>query len=311
MPIDVRKLRPTELARLLNSTPLGEVTSERQLLRHRTRAGYRIGDGRTIDLFRYVAWLVHERRKPRPEPQNYEAIKEQARARNAAISVAGRDIAPLPVVVDPVRKADAARNYQTFCDTYFPRTFHLPWSDDHLKVIRKIEEAVLHGGLFAMAMPRGSGKTTLAEVACIWAVLFGHREFVCLIGSDEGHAEDMLESIKTELDGNDLLLEDFPEVVYPIHCLEGIANRASGQLLNGQRTHIGWTAREIILPTLPGSAASGAILRVAGLTGRIRGMKYKRPDGQSVRPSLVVLDRMGSRVERVEFAWKRGTLALK
>jgi hypothetical protein len=290
MPIDVRKLRPTELARLLNSTPLGEVTSERQLLRHRIRAGYRIGDGRTIDLFRYVAWLVHERRKPRPEAQNYEAIKEQSRARNAAISVAGRDIAPLPAVVDPVRKANAVRNYQTFCDTYFPRTFHLPWSDDHLKVIRKIEEAVLHGGLFAMAMPRGSGKTTLAEVACIWAVLFGHREFVCLIGSDEGHAEDMLESIKTELDGNDLLLEDFPEVVYPIHCLEGIANRASGQLLNGQRTHIGWTAREIILPTIPDSAASGAILRVAGLTGRIRGMKYKRPDGQSVRPSLVVLD---------------------
>jgi hypothetical protein len=290
VPIDVRKLRPTELARLLNSTPLGEVTSERQLLRHRTRAGYRIGDGRTMDLFRYVAWLAHERRKPRPEPQGYEALKEQARARNAAISVAGRDIAPLPAVVDPERKANAFRNYQSFCDTYFPRTFHLPWSDDHLKVIRKIEEAVLHGGLFAMAMPRGSGKTTLAEVACIWAVLYGHREFVCLIGSDEGHAEDMLESIKTELDGNELLLEDFPEVVYPIQSLEGIANRASGQLLNGQRTHIGWTAREIILPTIPGSAASGAILRVAGLTGRIRGMKYKRPDGQSVRPSLVVLD---------------------
>jgi hypothetical protein len=29
---------------------------------------------------------------------------------------------------------------------------------------------------------------------------------------------------------------------------------------------------------------------VAGITGRIRGMKYKRADGQTVRPSLVVLD---------------------
>ncbi len=290
MPIDIQKLRPTELVRLLNSTPLGEVVTERQLHGHRTRAGYRIGDGRTIDLFRYVAWLAHERRKPKPEPTDYEAHKEQARARSAALSTAGRDIAPLPDVVNPVRKQTAARSYRAFCDTYFPRTFHLPWSDDHLKVIGKIEAAVLQGGLFAMAMPRGSGKTTLAEVACIWAVLFGHREFVCLIGSDEGHAEDMLDSIKMELDGNELLLEDFPEVVFPIHCLEGIANRASGQLFEGQRTHIGWTAREIILPTIPGSAASAAILRVAGLTGRIRGMKYKRSDGQSVRPSLVVLD---------------------
>ena len=44
MAIDPRRLRPTELARLLNSTPLGEVISERQLHRHRTRAGFRIGD---------------------------------------------------------------------------------------------------------------------------------------------------------------------------------------------------------------------------------------------------------------------------
>ena len=49
-------------------------------------------------------------------------------------------------------------------------------------------------------MPRGSGKSTICECACIWAVLYGHREFVCLIGSDEGHAMDMLESIKTELE---------------------------------------------------------------------------------------------------------------
>ncbi|MEX0715970.1 MAG: terminase gpA endonuclease subunit, partial [Planctomycetaceae bacterium] len=154
----------------------------------------------------------------------------------------------------------------------------------------KIEEAVLHGGLFAMAMPRGSGKTTICECACIWAVLHGHREFVCLIGSDEGHAMDMLESIKTELDANDLLLADFPEVCHPIQSLDGIANRCNGQLYEGERTHIGWTAREVVLPSIAGSAASGAIIKVAGITGRIRGMKFKRPDGQTVRPSLVVLD---------------------
>jgi hypothetical protein len=101
---------------------------------------------------------------------------------------------------------------------------------------------------------------------------------------------DMLESIKVELDGNELLLADFPEVMYPIQCLDGIANRCNGQLFKGERTHIGWTAREIVLPTMPGSIASGAIIKVAGITGRIRGMKYKRADGRTVRPTLVVLD---------------------
>jgi hypothetical protein len=289
---DPRKLRPSELCRLLNSTPLGEVINERQLHRHRTRAGMRIGDARHVDLLRYVAWLVELRHAPKAEPDGdpYEKLKDRARARNVALAIAGRDIGDLPTLVSAERKERAASDFRFFCDSYFPLTFHLPWSPDHLKVIAKIEQAVLRGGLFAMAMPRGSGKTTICECACIWAVLYGHRDFVCLIGSDEGHAMDMLDSIKMELDGNDLLLEDFPEVVYPIQCLDGIANRCNGQLYKGERTHIGWTAREIVLPTMPGSVPSGAIIKVAGITGRIRGMKYKRADGHTVRPSLVVLD---------------------
>ncbi len=293
MAIDPRKLKPTEAVRLLNSTPLGEVLSERQLHRHRSRAGFRIGDDRTVDLLRYVAWLVLERHRPRPEPEGltgYEAMKERAAQRNRELALLGRDIGELPAVVHADRKERAATDFRFFCEQYFPQTFHLPWSQDHLKVIAKIEQAVLEGGLFAMAMPRGSGKTSLCEIACVWALVFGHREFVALIGSDEEHAANMLDSIKVELETNDALLDDFPEVVYPIRALEGIHQRAAGQLYQGKQTHIGWTAKEIVLPTMPGSRASGSIISVAGITGRIRGMKHKRVDGTSVRPSLVLID---------------------
>ncbi|HID23040.1 MAG TPA: hypothetical protein EYP14_11655 [Planctomycetaceae bacterium] len=211
------------------------------------------------------------------------------------------------------------RDFRFFYEPYFPLTFPRARSPDHRKVISKIEQAVLRGGLFAMAMPRGTGKTTICKSACIWAVLYGHREFVCLIvrhrrlvttkatrwtaagglsfgaatlgsftSSRTSHGAInrpcRLESIKMELDGNDLLLKDFPEVVYPIPCLDGIANRANGQLDKGERTHIGWTAREIVLPTIAGRQARGAIIKVASITGRIRGMKYKRADGRTVRP---------------------------
>lgn len=292
MALDPRSMRPADVVRLLNSADLVVVIDERQLYRHRSRAGFRIGDGKRVDLLRYLGWLVDQVHGPQDERPvaDYEAKKEAARSRNAAIARAGRDIAPMPEVVDGDRKAQARASFKFFCETYFPLTFNLGWSDDHLRVIGKIEQAVLHGGLFAMAMPRGSGKTTLAECACLWAMLHGHRDFVCLIGSDEAHAQGMLESIKTELEANDLLADDFPEVCHPIRSLEGIANRCSGQLFNGKRTQIGWTASEIVLPTLEGSDASGAIIRVAGITGRIRGMKFKRPDGHTVRPSLVILD---------------------
>ena len=293
MAIDPRNLRPADLARLLNSTPLGTVIDERKLYRHRMDAGFRIGDGKRVDFLRYVAWLVALKHTPKPvvDPaKEYQAYKEKAAARARVSSEAGRDIGELPPVANSQRKARAERDFRYFCEAYFPLTFNLAWSPDHLKVITKVEEAVLHGGLFALAMPRGSGKTSLAECACLWAVLYGHSEFVCLIGSDEGHAMDMLESIKTELEGNELLAADFPEVCFPIECLDGIANRCSGQLCGGERTHIGWTANEIVLPTMPGSRASGAIIKVGGITGRIRGMKFKRADGHTVRPSLVVLD---------------------
>ena len=284
------QLRPSECVRLLNSTPLGEVLTDRMLRKHRDQAGYRIGKDR-VDLIRYSAWLYERANEPKGKPvRDYEDIKEAARARSAELAATGRDIGAIPDVVDPERKKRASTDFKFYCTTYFPEVFDLEFSSDHDRVIAKIEQAVLSGGLFAMAMPRGSGKSTLAEAACHWAVSYGHREFCCLIGDNERSAMEMLESIKKEFETNELLLEDFPEICYPIRALDGIANRCAGQTCGGKRTYIGWTAKEIVLPTIAGSAASGCILRVAGITGRIRGMKHKRADGRPVRPSLVIID---------------------
>ncbi|MCH2204040.1 MAG: hypothetical protein MK102_18905, partial [Fuerstiella sp.] len=212
------------------------------------------------------------------------------RSRTSAQSASGRDISPLPRVRSGTRKKSCRDSFRKFCDTYFKEVFNIPWSDDHLKVIDKIERAVLAGGLFALAMPRGSGKTTLCEISALWAILYGHRKFICMIGASEDAAAQMVDSIKAEIEVNELLAADFPEVCYPIEKLDGIVNRTSGQLYKGKRTHITWTAKEIVLPSIPKSTASGAIVKCAGITGRIRGMKFKRPDGKSVRPDFVICD---------------------
>jgi hypothetical protein len=86
---DPRRLRPSELCRLLNSTPLGEVISEGQLKRHRTRAGLRIGDERHVDLLRYVAWLVQARHAPKAEPAGAAlAAQELEEAAQGAAAIA-------------------------------------------------------------------------------------------------------------------------------------------------------------------------------------------------------------------------------
>lgn len=304
MPVDIRRLRPAELVRLLNSTKLGEVFSPRWMQQHRQRAGFQIspdGDGSRIDLLRYAAWLVwrkHAPPPPRPAAANarpgggddYEDIKERSREQSRAKSLLGRDIGKLPRVKDRRRRDRCRGNFRAFCELYLRATFPLAWSADHLKVIEKIQQAVLTGGLFAMAMPRGSGKTSLCEAGCLWAVLYGHRRYVVVIGADKDNAETVLESMSSELARNDRLADDFPEVCVPVRRLEGIVQRAAGQLCLGKPTAMEWTADGIVLPTIPGSKASGAVIRVVGLTGGIRGMKRKMPDGSSVRPDLVLVD---------------------
>ena len=295
MPINPSNMRVVDVARLLNSTSFGFVLAQARLYREFNRVGFRIGSSenpRNINLLKYIAWMFDRKHTPEETSgaRSYEERRNAERDRQAEQSLAGRDIGPLPEVVNPDRKAACERNFQLFCESYFPETYALAWSPDHLKVIEKIETAVLRGGLFALALPRGSGKTTITESAALWSMLYGHREFVVLIGATESAALELLDSLKTELEVNERLAEDFPEVCYPVAQLEGIANRCAGQLYKGERTRITWTSNEIVLPTVEGSRASGIIVRVAGITGRIRGMKFKRSDGRSVRPSLVIID---------------------
>jgi len=230
---------------------------------------------------------VRERKTIR---KDYDRIKERARAAASSKSRAGRDIGPIPPVAHPRRKSQARLNFARFCRSYLPQVFHLPWSPDHRIVLERMQQAALQGGLFAMAMPRGSGKTSIVIAACLWTTLYGHREFVALIGSDENAATKLLDSIKMQIDKNPRIKEDFPEVAYPVSRLDGIHNRAPGQLCHGQRTYISWTGSTIVYPTVPDSPASGAILTVTGLTGSIRGMLHTRADGRQVRPSLVIID---------------------
>ena len=297
MAINPSSMRVVDVGRLLNSTNLGSVMAQARIYRDFNSVGFRIAasdNPRNINLLKYIAWMFDKKHIPTGDrastARSYEERKEAERARNAAQSLAGRDIAPIPDVEKPERKAACEQDFRLFCETYFPDTYALAWSPDHLKAIERIETAVLRGGLFALAMPRGSGKSTLTETAALWAMLYGHREFVMLVGATESAALEMLDSIKTELEVNETLAADFPEVCYPIEQLDGIANRCAGQICNGERTRITWTSNEIVLPTIKDSKASGIIVRVAGITGRIRGMKYKRSDGKSVRPSLVIID---------------------
>src|ERR1700693_4562503 len=92
----------------------------------------------------------------------YASHRDEMARRHRAESAAGRDIAPGFRALPPGdlgRREPARNNLRLFFETYFPACFTIPWSKDHPRVIDRLQEAVLGGGLYALAMPRGSGKT--------------------------------------------------------------------------------------------------------------------------------------------------------
>jgi len=219
--------------------------------------------------------------------QGGKRAREAQRQREKSVNA--RDIAAdFPEVQDAERRAKAKASLQFFCDNYGKTTFALPWSADHLDVIRAIEAAVTSGGQIALAMPRGSGKTSIVLWACIWAILNGLQRYIVLIGATQEAAKALLQSIKDELETNEMLLADYPEVCYPIVRLEGITQRRL--LFNGSPIKMTFTKTKIVLPNVPGSETSGSVIGVAGLTGALRGLNHRLPNGERIRPGMVLLD---------------------
>ena len=104
MAINPHSLKPVEIARLMNSTPLGTVVDRSTVYRHQNRAGLRIGNEKRIDLLRYIAWLFGEwerRKATAASGQNLSSdekhrLREAERSRRLSESV--RDIGELPTV---------------------------------------------------------------------------------------------------------------------------------------------------------------------------------------------------------------------
>ena len=217
--------------------------------------------------------------------------RERMALRSRAQSLSAREIAPIPPMRNPQRRMAARKCLKTFCEHYFPQRFKLAWSSYHLEVIERLQKILVQGGgKLALAMPRGSGKTTLIETAIIWAVLFGHCRFIVAIGANHGEAKKIINNIKAALSANKELLADFPESIYPFHKLKGSALLARGQLYLGELTSIEWKPDMVVFPRIPGSPACGAIIVSVGIHGAIRGKNRTMPDGSIARPDAIILD---------------------
>lgn len=239
-----------------------------------------------------------------------DAKLKRDRERQERITRAKQDIGPIPICEDPARRERCRWSIKEHAKTYHSDIFNLPFAKYHDKLYSVAEDVVFNGGWFVFAVPRAGGKSKSVEVICEWAVFHGHKVFPILIGATQPKAIKRLKNLKIQFRQNKLLLDDFPEIVFPISCLGRSARKAEGQRCMGYSTAIEWLTEQIALPTLSQQTwqrwidesqyerKAGALpeqtfghrIAAAGLTGDIRGISEVTEDLKNIRPDLAIPD---------------------
>ena len=213
---------------------------------------------------------------------------------------AGRKIARVQQHEDPPPEVCRKRkrleaDFPAWLRFHGGEAFAYKWSPDHLAVLAKIKEAIDKGGHFALAMPRGHGKTTILKWSLLYVMLTGKRRYVVVVAATAELAGALTDFVRAQLIENPTLLEHYPHVCHYAKATEGKAIKARYMLRRDFKPMgLGWGKATLILPTPMGRDApypsDGAVLEGHGLTGAIRGKWRDDKAGKVMRPDFVLLD---------------------
>jgi predicted phage terminase large subunit-like protein len=158
----------------------------------------------------------------------------------------------------------ACIDFRKFRKCYFCHYNSLPDAEFHQELSTLLAEiSVKRGSKNAIAAPRDSAKSTIVSLQyVVYCICYKIEEFIVMISSTADQAVNLLTNVKQELERNDLLQRDFPEV-----CEIG---RTPGPPR--------WTLKEIV-------TRNGVKVIALGVGQQIRGRRNKEH-----RPSLIILD---------------------
>lgn len=231
-------------------------------------------------------------KRPSPKadkkPSKKRRIDVVARRRQQTEDI--QELGRIPACKNKVRRERCRRNLLFALKSYWQDRFPEPFCDDHLDFIKEVETKILNGGKKAIAMPRGSGKTTILECAVMWAIMYGHRHYVFIVSASNKEMNKIRSSIEKSLLTNDILLADFPEMCIPIRQIDGEPRRCIGQMYKGKKTRIEWKSKSFIMACIPGAKCSESIIEFGSMGGTIRGAKHTTSDGRVLRPDFLFID---------------------
>jgi len=161
-------------------------------------------------------------------------------------------------------RREEGKRFLTFRKLYFGHYHKYPDAAFHIELSNLLEEmAHARGSKNAIAAPRDSAKSTIISLQYVlYAICYKLDEFILVISNTSDQAADLLSSIKKELEVNEHLMQDFPEV---------------GEIGMHPKPPR-WNKNEVI-------TRNGIKVLALGTGQQVRGRRNKE-----FRPSLIILD---------------------
>lgn len=138
-------------------------------------------------------------------------------------------------------------DFKAFCYYYFPHYFFSEPSVLHEDMFVELAEAVTNGepDNIAKAAPRGNAKSTIATFALpIWCYVYKLKHYILIVSDTTDQATDFLANIRSEIEDNEKLREDFGELFGSVWTTTQIVNQdddvrvealGSGKRVRGRR----------------------------------------------------------------------------
>jgi predicted phage terminase large subunit-like protein len=159
-----------------------------------------------------------------------------------------------------LRKELGRKSIKAFAKIYFKHYLDQPMCDFHVDMYKMLHDATLiRDERIAIAAPRNSAKSSISStIYPLWSLCYEKDKFIVILSDTKGKAVEFLSHIKTEIETNEKLREDFPEI------WENKPKR--------------WANDEIVM-------ANGSKIIALGSGQKIRGRRSRES-----RPSLIILD---------------------
>ncbi len=246
--------------------------------------------------------MTRGRKQEFSRPESAERQRERSARRAQDMSKALADIGELPSVADPERRERGRTSLRAFFDAYLSEHyFYRPYTETLEQIIATAQRVSFDGGKFALSAKRRGSKTTILQCAQLHALIYGIHPYQFFLAATEKKAAEAQEFFMNELENNELIQADFPEICFPIEKRGGKQQRSleyHGRPLKikigEEMIRLGLIEREendhgeIRLAPYPSSGCQ--IVFKSANSGDIRGSRYVIRNRGVVRPSLVVAD---------------------